>query len=104
MFIYAIPQWKFQEKILFWPFLGKKYIACGDKMVFLLGFWSIYSKLLMLYGQVLLYEHYSSFIKKKRKKNDFKILKSNFFTHFKTFFSEKIAIFVFKSGFWPFIW
>ena len=43
---------------------GQKYIACGDKMFFG-GFWPISSNILMLYGQVLLYEHYFLFINEK---------------------------------------
>ena len=44
----------------------------------------------MLYGQVLLYEHYLLFINEK---NEFKILTSKVFTRFELFFGKKMAIF-----------
>ena len=50
---------------LFRPFWGQKYIACGDKMVFFGAFWPISSNILMLYGQVVLYEQYLLFIYEK---------------------------------------
>ena len=48
----------------FWPFLGQKYIACGDKVVFS----EVIGQFLhqqMLYGQVLLFEHNLLFINEK---------------------------------------
>ena len=40
----------------FWPFLGKKYIACGDIYIVLDCFWSFFSKPLMFLGDFLLFE------------------------------------------------
>ena len=45
--------------------LGQKYIACGDKMMFYEIFGQFLTNLLMLYGQVLLYENYLLFINEK---------------------------------------
>ena len=52
----------------------------------------------MLYGQVLLFEHYLLFINEK---NEFKILTSKFLTRFGPFFGKKMAIFGQKSTFRP---
>ena len=54
------------------------------------GFWPISSNILMLYGQVLLYEHNLLFINEK---NEFKILTSKFFTVLDPFLVKK----------WPFL-
>ena len=40
----------------FWPFLGQKYIACGDIYIVLGCFWSFFSKPLMILGDSLLFE------------------------------------------------
>ena len=53
----------------------------------------ISSNILMLYGQVLLYEHYLLFINEK---NGFKNMASKFLTRFGPFFGQKMTIFASK--------
>ena len=84
----------------FWPFSGQKYIACGNKNGVFGGFWQISSNLLMLYGQVLLYEQYLLFIYEK---NEFRILTSKIFTRFGHFFGKKWSFLAINQRFGQFL-
>ena len=81
--------WKF----LFWPFLGQKYIACGDFIWFWAVFWPFSSKSLMIFCYFLLFKLSLSF---KSRQWNFLFWQKNR-GHFWTLFWSKIWPFLLKN-------
>ena len=81
----------------FWPFLGQKYIACGDKMVFS----EVFGLLHPIYWCCMVKFCYMNIIYCLLMKKWIKILTPKFLTRFGPFFGQKMAVFGQKSTFRP---